>query len=422
LTTGVTPSVSGSSSSSSGPSSSSRSLSSLSLSLSLPLSSLPFLPPQLLVFLYITPSPPEVRLQARRSKFLLSKIIHRVSDELEAASSGGLSSGVMIESEEKSKEARKQKRLEEQDRREYLVYSFNEQQGFYRQPPRGKEETTPLTGTETDTQPGSTKTETETNTWLGSTETVTIREETGAEGERGRPQEHKEKGVDTTRTKIRTGLATVSLRECVSSPEEESEEAEGQRRGLKFITTEEEEEDEEREERGGGALGGHERATSAGGEEDTEEEGGGEEHKRGGGRGRREGSQRDAGGEPLLPSTAVSSPRPPLPTSSLSALSKSQSMKAPRGGGLSPSPLLPPLSRKTPTRSVSLKTFGGKSGAGGGGESGGGVVRWDDGRGVVGSVRYNQSILRIESYNEREREDEERMLEEDESLMAVSNE
>lgn len=74
--------------------------------------------------------PSEVRLQQRRSYFLLNKLINKVPDDLEE-SYLGVTTSVAIESEEKSKELRKQKRVEESDRRVYIVHSYDPKRGFY---------------------------------------------------------------------------------------------------------------------------------------------------------------------------------------------------------------------------------------------------------------------------------------------------
>jgi hypothetical protein len=319
-----------------------------------------------MIFFYIKPSSPEVRLQERRSKFLITKIIHRVSDEMEAASSGGLSTSVMIDCEEKSKEARKQKRLEEQDRREYLVYSFDEHQGFYRPAAAANTETGREAGAETGTEtaPGTATTD-------------------SGKG--------KKSGDQSPSTSL---SATVSLRDCVASSASVSS-GEG---GISLQLLSEEEEDE--------------KETEAEAETETPLDAfaviADESQKQGRG-------ERDDRAEPLLKAPSASSLRP-----ALSSLAKSQSLRVPRG--LSPSPS---LIRKTPTRSVSLKTFGGRDNNKNKSEGGGGtrgVVTWSDSKGALTSVGYNENILRIESYNEEERADEERMLREDSSLMAVSNE
>jgi hypothetical protein len=316
-----------------------------------------------------------VRLQERRSKFLITKVVHKVSDDLEESSSAGigLSSSVsaMIESEEKGKEARKQKRIEEQDRREYVVYSFDEHQGFYRQEmlPRP-------TGTEAAGGEGT----------GGGKETENP---LAIESLQQMPTEDEDDETSAAATEVATSTATVSLRECMESADPED--------GLSLKISKKRKEENSAEDLAEDPVPGAQPATEAAA------------RGRGGGISQQE--------SPRLPQF-----NRPAPFTS----SKSQSLKASRGeNGI----------RKKPIRSVSLKNFKGidstedngegkgERGTGPGGQGkGGGIVYWEDGEGSVGAVKYHQNVIRIDSYNEEERADEEKMIAEDRSLMDVAEE
>lgn len=268
---------------------------------------------------YVHPSTPEVRLQQRRAKFLITKIVNKVSDDLEESSTGGLNSAVMIESEEKGKQARKQKRIEEHDRREYVVYTFDEHQGFYRNPPIVREQ----------------------NLSNDTSNPLTLSTSEGPV----------EDPVTLTINNIESSEHGLSMPENAILHEEFDDLEDSKDREIQSI-----------------------------------------------------------------PQQQLRF----LPHSS-SAISKSQSLKAPRGaagtagvaGGLQ--------QRKFPTRSTSLKDFRNQKTNGEGRRiATGGVMYLEDAHG--GGVKFSQNTFHIQSYDEQEKHDEERMMAEDSSVMYVADE
>lgn len=246
-----------------------------------------------------------------------------------------MNSALMIESEEKSKLTRKQRRIEEQDRREYVVYSFDENQGFYRSPPLNS--SVSVSSLETGTSSGTVNPLTnEQKEVHETTQEVELREE-----------------QDERRNRNPTNSQDISNQDANShSPRPPS-------------------------------------------------------------------TQRIVSQSDHPPSHSPS----PLPSS---AFSKSQSLKVSQNS-----------QKKLPFRSVSLKDFRGKNrndpaaaaghptsppaeGEGHRGTSNVGYVQDRDGR--LSTIQYKKNIIEINNYNEEEKKDEERMMEEDCGLMYVADE